>query len=279
MLDNRTAKEHMKGRLTIKTMENVFQRDMVEGFGLSPFNARGVLNQVKEIYIPHLWGKERPVGVGQARILAVSKDEPAGKPLRECQMVPVIVTVSIPEEDEEVRIKYGQAQYRRMKILRMLEEACEQSAYLTEEDLAGIMNMSLRTVKRDISALRTEGYYLPLRGQQKDIGPTISHKSQAVERYIRNEPVSKIAQCIRHSPEAVVRYIKSFARVLVAEDRGLNLDETSFMLGMTKRLVKEYVELGKKYTGEEYTERIKDIISFVKETTHIKLKKTNQLLV
>jgi len=119
----------------------------------------------------------------------------------------------------------------------MLEEACEQEGYLTEEDLAGLMNVSVRTIKRDVSCLRKENYYLPLRGQQKDIGPGTSHKAQAVGRYLRREPVSHIAKCMKHSPAAVVRYIKSFARVVVAKNKGLGMDEMSFMLGLSKRLI------------------------------------------
>jgi NADH:ubiquinone oxidoreductase subunit E len=233
MIDKRNTEEHLKERLKVKTVKQMFQRDMVKEFGLSPFNAKGIFNLMKEAYLPQIFGKEMPVNIGQARILAVSQQEPPGKALNDCQMVPVILTVTNPEEDEEVRVKYGQAQYRRTKILRMLEEACEQGAYLTQEDMAGIMNISIRTIKRDVSALRKDSYYVPLRGQQKDIGPTLSHKSQAVERYIRKEPVSKIATCIKHSPEAVVRYIKSFARVIVARERGLNIEETSFMLGLS----------------------------------------------
>ena len=201
MIDKRNNNEHMRERLAAKTLEQSFQRDMVQGFGLAPFNAKGVLNLVKESYLPQLWGRERPVGIGQARILAVSEKEPPGKPLKECELVPVTLTISQPEEDEEVRVRHGQGQYRRVKIIRMLEEACEQGGYLTQEDLAGLMNVSVRTVKRDVSALRQEKYYLPFRGQQKDIGPGVSHKVQAVGRYMRREPVSHIATCMKHSPQ------------------------------------------------------------------------------
>jgi len=275
MIDRRTNEEHLRERLAVKTVEQTFKRDMVEGFGLAPFNAKGILNLVKETYLPHLWGKDKPVGIGQARVLAVSEQEPPGKPLKDCEMKAVTLTVTNPEEDEPVRVKYGQAQYRRIKILRMLEEACEQGAYLTQEDLSGLMNVSLRTIKRDVKALRKESYYLPLRGQQKDIGPTISHKTQAVERYIRKEPVSKISTCIKHSPEAVVRYIKSFARVLVAREKGLSLEETAFMLGLSERLIKEYMDLAERYRGEEYRERIGEIVSFVKNESMRGIKKTN----
>ncbi len=273
MIDKRTNNEKMKERLSVKTLEQSFQRDMVNGFGLAPFNAKGVLNLVKESYLPHLWGKERPVGIGQARILAVSQKEPAGKPIKECELVPITLTISHAEEDEEVRVKYGQSNYRRMKIIRMLEEACEQESYLTEEDLSGLMNVSVRTIKRDVSQLRKAKYYLPLRGQQKDIGPGVSHKAQAVERYLRREPVSYIARCMKHSPAAVVRYIKSFARVLVAKSKGLEKEEMSFMLGLSKRLIQEYLDLAEKNQSRQYRERMSEIVSFVEKEALNKVKK------
>jgi hypothetical protein len=43
MIDKRTNNEHMLERLSSKTLEQSFQRDMIQGFGLAPFNARGIL--------------------------------------------------------------------------------------------------------------------------------------------------------------------------------------------------------------------------------------------
>ena len=56
---------------------------------------------------------------------------------------------------------------------------------LTQEDIAAkLLNCSVRTVRRDIKALAKRGVIVPTRGQQKDIGPGVSHKVEAVRLFM-----------------------------------------------------------------------------------------------
>jgi len=56
---------------------------------------------------------------------------------------------------------------------------------LTQEDIAAkLLNCSVRTVRRDINALAKRGVIVPTRGQQKDIGPGVSHKVEAVRLFM-----------------------------------------------------------------------------------------------
>ncbi|HDP35883.1 MAG TPA: DUF1670 domain-containing protein, partial [Candidatus Hydrogenedentes bacterium] len=71
------------------------------------------------------------------------------------------------------------AQMRRRRLCRIAEEAREQDGLLTQEDLAKCLMCSVRTIRRDVEALKALGVVIPTRGQQQDIGPTVSHRAPA----------------------------------------------------------------------------------------------------
>ena len=84
-----------------------------------------------------------------ARVIAVSlarSGAPLGRPLREDEYVPVQWTVSAPE-DEAIADKTARRQYR---LKRLLRQAASQNAAPTDEDLAGALGVSRRTILRDM---------------------------------------------------------------------------------------------------------------------------------
>jgi predicted ATPase/DNA-binding SARP family transcriptional activator len=98
----------------------------------------------------------------QAHRIAVSlprADAPLGRPLHEDEFVTVTWTVAAPE-DETIS---GKVARRRQRILRLLREAEAQGAAPRDEDLAGVLDVSLSTLRRDMGALRAEGHSLPTR--------------------------------------------------------------------------------------------------------------------
>jgi DNA-binding SARP family transcriptional activator/Tfp pilus assembly protein PilF/DNA-binding transcriptional ArsR family regulator len=88
---------------------------------------------------------------------------PTGRPLTEDEFVEVTWTLTAPEDDEI----QGKAKRRRHRILRLLREAGEQGAEPTVEDLAGALEVSARTIKRDLAALRAAGHTVTTRGSRK----------------------------------------------------------------------------------------------------------------
>jgi DNA-binding SARP family transcriptional activator len=98
----------------------------------------------------------------QARLVTVSlprANAPLGRPLREDEFVTVIWTVAAPEDETLA----GKVARRRQRILRLLREAEAQGAAPRDEDLAGVLDVSLSTLRRDMAALRAEGHSLPTR--------------------------------------------------------------------------------------------------------------------
>lgn len=97
-------------------------------------------------------------------------------PLGALSKVEVTLTLDAEEEDLDVLSKYGRKALRRVRILRLVEETLNQGGILTQEDLARILNVDVRTIKRDIAHLRASGYLIHTRGQIKGIGRGKSHK-------------------------------------------------------------------------------------------------------
>ena len=71
---------------------------------------------------------------------------------------------------------------RRNKLRRISEEVYRQGFVLTEKDLVyKLLNCGLRTMQRDITALKSAGEYVPIRGAVCEIRRSVTHKKEAVK--------------------------------------------------------------------------------------------------
>jgi hypothetical protein len=173
--------------------------------------------------------------------MAISGDTPPGRPIAESKREPINLTVDSP--DDLVALRYSVAALRRSKIQRLTQEAQEQGALLTQEDLARLLCASRSTVKRDIAHLRAEGIDVPTRGQVKDIGKGVSHKGRIVGDWLAGYTFSEIEQRRRHSIYSIERYCSDFQRVVRLHVYGLGVAEIRVSTGMSERLIKEYLTL------------------------------------
>ena len=57
-----------------------------------------------------------------------------------------------------------------MRMLRLIDEALDQGEILTQEDTARVLNVDVRTIKRDTPHLRKLGYPVRTGGQIRQIG-------------------------------------------------------------------------------------------------------------
>jgi len=162
-------------RLQAKSPEEAIIEQIGRDFNLAPFMAKTQFGQMRK-YFEQYFDLSREVG--QISFLAVSADNPPGRPIVECKRVTVNLTYDSPDDLEALR--QGVAALRRSKIQRLTQEAQEQGALLAQEDLARLMCTSRSTIKRDIARLRKAGTSVPTRGQIKDIGKGVRHKTQIV---------------------------------------------------------------------------------------------------
>jgi len=247
-------------RIESKTKHAQFVQILESEFEFSPRTARAVMETAKEIYDldkidPTLLGKK-----GQVVVTVVSGKAKHGPRLQELPMIEVVLTQYAGQEDEEIMRRQGNSALRQHQILRMIDECREQGGTLTQEDIANILRVSTRTIRRDIKALREAGFTVSTRGITHDIGPSISHKTRIVQFYLERKTYSEISRVSRHSPASIKRYLNNFSQVVFLQNRGLTTKEIAYSIGITARLVKEYLGLYLKYNTPEYQDRIIDLI-------------------
>jgi hypothetical protein len=248
-------------RLNEKTLDQMFVNMVEYGYECPPFISNAILETAKTVFVPDQ-SNPNTINVGQMKILGVSKSELAGKPLSKCTMKTAVVTLDAGSEDEEIRSKYGLAALRQARLSRIANEALDQGVLLTQEDLAyKLLNCGVRTVRRDIKALDQRGIVVPTRGQQKDIGPGISHRTKIVRLYICRKTYTDIERTMKHSQTAIKRYVQTFGRVAHLTRIGTSANDIAFLVHISDRLVREYQELYHQYNEDPaYQERIVEIV-------------------
>lgn len=225
-------------RLEAKSPEEAIIEQISRDFNLAPFMARTQFRQMQQ-YFAQYYDQTREVG--QITFLAVSTDSPPGRAIGACKRVAVKLTLDHPDDLEAWR--QGVAALRQSKIQRLTREAQEQGALLTQEDLARLVCASRSTIKRDIAWLRGRGLDVPTRGQIKDIGKGVSHKTQIVSDWLAGYSFSQIKTRRWHSIAAIERYCTDFQRVVRLHRSGMSLADIRLSTGLSERLLKEYLTL------------------------------------
>ena len=102
--DSRQSQER---RLQIKTLSQQMQNIAVHSTGLSPWEARVLVETIEQVYFadPGL----RAACEGQMKYSCVAIDQPAGKPIKDCQMVMVLLTLIDPKDRGQLGYQGKQA--------------------------------------------------------------------------------------------------------------------------------------------------------------------------
>lgn len=233
-------------RLECKTLDARFKKEIIHGLNVSPFEAEAVVQVVKEVYLPFIDNASWSGPPGKVTLVAVSADEPAGKPIADCKKISVSLTVHRGILDDELLCKKGSAVFRQDKIPGLCQEAMSQGALLTREDLAyRIFFVSTRTITRDLSVLRQADPNLPipLRSTVHDIGPVLTHRVQIVRLALQGKTTTQICNIMRHSPEAVANYLSVFSRCVQLARQDMQAGQIAFLLRRGPGLIKKYLDL------------------------------------
>lgn len=241
-------------RLEAKSAAEAIIDQISRDFKLAPFMARTYFQQM-EVYFERYLDQEATIG--PMTFLAVSADSPPGQPVAACQRLTITLTLDSP--DDLIALSHGIAELRRSKIQRLSQEAREQGALLTQEDLARLLCTSRSTIKRDIAQLRASGVDVPTRGQVKDIGRGVSHKSQIVGDWLAGYTFSQIQQRRWHALSSIERSCRDFQRVVHLQHHGLAVADIRQSTGLSERLIKEYLALAE--AVEPDNERLSQLLS------------------
>jgi predicted transcriptional regulator len=231
----------MQSRLASKTPEAAFLHVLQTEFNFSQRISRELVTTAKEMLVGGLPAAAlRP---GQIRAVAARLSAPFGPPLAETDKIEVTLTKDAGIEDAQVLARENRKALRRGRILRLTEEALEQGGVLTQEDLAQVLDVTRRTIQRDVQVLQAEGHLVHTRGQLKGVGRCQSHKIRIIELWLDREGYDKISRWIHHSLHAIKRYISTFLRITVLHREGLAEEEIAFLTRSSVRLVEDYLAL------------------------------------
>jgi hypothetical protein len=242
----RNKKKKTLGRLNSKTLDARFINEIQTGLNCSPFESEAVLDVVKEIYFPFLDEQSIKAPPGKITLIAVSADEPAGKPVVDCEKQSVCLTVHRGSEDDRILQEQGAAGFRQARIIGLCQEALSQGALLTREDLAyRVFFVSPRTITRDLNILRQTDpdVMIPLRSTVQDIGPVLTHRTRIVHLALEGRTMTQICRIMRHSPQAVNNYLATFIRCVHLKQKDMQVGQIAFLLRRGKALIQQYLDI------------------------------------
>lgn len=226
-------------RLAAKDAELAIVARICEDFNLTPVLARAHYDQMARYFSEYGHMATKP---GELTYLAVSSDEPAGKPIIACRKVQVALELAAGEDQHALEAE-GLAAMRQGRLARLARQAQVQGGLLTVEDLAYLTCSSTATVKRDLAACRAAGTAVPTRGQVKDIGPGLSHKAKVVQLYLWGLQFTEVEQRTGHSEGPIKRYLADFRQIAALYARGAKVPEIRAATGRSAALVAEYIGL------------------------------------
>jgi hypothetical protein len=234
----------------------------VQGTGISPWEAKVLVEQIEEVYFSELNQKE--LKPGQMKYQCIAADEGPGKPLANCRMVSV--TLTLFEESDKGDFsnesnKDRSIELRRRKLTRICEEAKDQGGYLSQEDLAEILMCDVRTIRRDTKELQALGIILPTRGQQKDIGPGVTHRALAIRHWLEGKEPVEVAAQIKHSISAVENYLQKYKRTAFLKQKGFTEFEIALTIGISIAASKTFCGLYEEYKSTPFfKQRLEEIM-------------------
>lgn len=258
---NINSKEDQERRLQIKNINQQMKHLAVQGTGISPWEAQVLVDLIEEIYFSEL--NQNELKPGQIKYLCIAAEEGPGKPLKDCKTVPVTLTLFDDRDKGDfssINNKDRSLELRRRRLVRISEEAKEQYGYLTQEDLSELLMCDTRTIRRDIATLKQIGIILPTRGQQKDIGPGVSHRALAIRLWLEGKEPVAVAQQIKHSIEAVENYLMKFKRVAFLRGKQFNEYEIALTVGISVYAVKTFSQIYEDYKDKVFfKQRLEEI--------------------
>jgi predicted transcriptional regulator len=194
---------------------------------------------------------------GQTTWSAVHKDEKSsyGKAISQCRLTPVVLNLLPPEE---IKARAEGAKLRDLKqqaVARLFQEAYQQNGVLTNAEVALLLKICPSTVSRYLQDWEEKNQsQLPRRGTIHDLGPTLTHKKEILQKLIfEGKSVEVVCRETNHSPEAVLRYSTNFKQVLLCRRKGLANADIAFATKLSLHLIEEYQDLIEEYSKKHPT--------------------------
>lgn len=235
------ADVNQKSITTAVNSSSSFIEELQTNFNFSPAKAQSYIDKLDEFSVEESDGNRS----GNTVIyFAISDQEPAGKAVSECELVPVTLQYYT---DEEVALYKG-ARPRQLeweRIVRYTTQARRQGGLLTQSDLSFLLGVDVSVIHK--LCKEHPDVVVPTRGQIADIGRGLTHIEKIIELYLQGYTESQIKQRTGHSYESIESYLQTFASVVVLADKGMPPLMIRKAIGRSAKLVQKHLQLYEKY--------------------------------
>jgi len=254
--------ENLKKRLFQKTAEGEFYYELMNSYELSPKLSHQIIQTAKNCLL-----RQTQLLAGQIEYHCIRLDEKSGKALDAMPKIKVILTIDDQSDDLQQLLNNGRPALRQSQIQRVAIEAVEQNGVLSQEDLGRIFNVTIRTIKRDLHAIRALGIDVITRGNYHNIGRGQTHKTIIINQHLDGFTYSEISRKTRHSTAAIKRYMESFGKILMCQSCGITgLSEIKSLTGLSVFVISQYLTIisnaAKNPTRQQNLEMLKNQLSF-----------------
>lgn len=237
MINNTSVQQW--ARLMAKNLDAQFENEMVVGLNCSPFEAEAIVGKVHDVYAP-MFDSSQGLKPGQIQVVVTDESVAPNTPLAKAKQRVVTLTLDEGKEDIEFRRKHSIAALRRRRLVRMAREAFQQGGLLTLEDFARLFNCGLRTLVKDLKAVRHEGGMPPLRSTVRDMGRAVTHRREIVVHWLKGLEYTEIAYKCSHSVESVGNYVEKFKRCAGLFENGFDLDTVALLVRISPALAEQF---------------------------------------
>ena len=111
------------------------------------------------------------------------------------------------------------------------------------EKAYGISRLKSKTARAAIIQKIATDRMLPTRGNIHDLSGAITHKREIITLYLQGCLTPTIARKIRHSKDAVDRYIKDYESVKLVRTVTADIHKISQITHLSKRVISQYLDL------------------------------------
>jgi DNA-binding CsgD family transcriptional regulator len=172
---------------------------------------RQVLVQAIVEMIERFYPPSTHLRAGQTPWVTVDKDEKSsyGKRMSQTQLTSVVLDLVPATEATERKDGKKLRAIKKEAVARVFTQAYEQGGCLTNVETALLLKISPSTVSTYTREWELENQtLLPRRGTIHDMGPTLTHKKEIIERlFLQGKSVEQVMRETYHSAEAITRYI------------------------------------------------------------------------
>lgn len=254
-------------RMEPKSLNGLMITHFQHHYKLSPQAAQTICNDV--VLFRNVFGQSARAE-GQILHYAVKLGEPASKRIRDCQLIPVKLTLIDPKDTAYLK-EHGLQGLTKYILWRISKEAYEQGAVLSTEDAAYMLHISERTVRRHKQLLKKDGKSITLRGDVADMGPGSCHRVPIIELYLQGYSETEVAQRTNHTLERVEEYLYDFLRISLLLKDEYSPGIASRLTGLSKSKVLAIKQVYDRLTTDSfYDEPLQRVLEIFELKRHLK---------